>query len=340
MDFGIIFQLRDKKFWWLDVIFYFTMSLLVATMLCYLIFIFKNNMQAEDIKNQEAALQTVGTQQQKDYEKDVISYQRKIADFARLLKNHEFASNVFVFMENQTMPNVWFKQFNLDEKGAQIQVSGEADDMKVFVRQVAGFENNEYVKSVDLLNSSLNESARVNFNLSLSLNQKIFDYIAENEVPLLETTSPSSGEPLTNQEVAQSSAKLITLFDLSSPEVTGIIDQTAYTIELDVPFGTDVQSLTPTINISTNATINPLSETAQDFINPVLYTVTAQDGTAQSYTATVRVLPKPKSAAGTIILWIIFIVIMIAAGLAAFMFFREKMRKNKEANNNAVSNNL
>jgi hypothetical protein len=122
MDFSIIFQLRNKKFWWLDVIFYFVISLLVATVLCYFIFIIKNGILKKDIENQVVALQTVGTSQQKDYEKEVILYQRKINDFTKLFKNHEFASNVFVFMEHQTEPDVWFKQFNLDKDGAQVQL--------------------------------------------------------------------------------------------------------------------------------------------------------------------------------------------------------------------------
>ena len=42
MDFSVIFQLRTKKFWWMDVIFYFVISALVATVLCYLIFLIKD----------------------------------------------------------------------------------------------------------------------------------------------------------------------------------------------------------------------------------------------------------------------------------------------------------
>ncbi len=180
MDFSAIFRLRTKKIWWVDVIFYFALSLLIATVFLYLIFIIKNSIQRKEIKDQEAKLETVGTEEQKGYEKDVISYQKKISDFAKLFKNHEFASNVFVFMEKQTLPNIWFKQFNMNEKGSQLQLSGEADNMEAFSRQIAAFEKNEYIKSTDLLNSSLGESARVQFNLNLSLDPKIFSYVSDN----------------------------------------------------------------------------------------------------------------------------------------------------------------
>ena len=43
------------------------------------------------------------------------------------------------------------------------------------------------------------------------------------------------------------------------------------------------------ITISEKASISPESDTAQDFTNPVTYTVTAEDGTAQGYDVTVEV---------------------------------------------------
>ena len=178
MDFRVIFQLRNRKIWWMDVIFYFAISLLAATVFCYLIFLVKNGMTRSDIKNEILALQTVGTNSQREQEKNVVNYQKKVNDFIKLFKNHEFASNVFAFMEKQTMPNIWFKQFVLDEKNRGVQLSGEADSMDALSRQVANFERNEYVKRVGALNSSLGGSARVEFNFNLSLDPKIFSYIS------------------------------------------------------------------------------------------------------------------------------------------------------------------
>ena len=91
-------------------------------------------------------MQTVGTDQQKEQETEVIDYRKKINDFTDLLKNHEFASNVFAFMQAQTMPNVWFKQFSLDEKNNAVQLSGEADDMDAFSRQVAALKKINMLK--------------------------------------------------------------------------------------------------------------------------------------------------------------------------------------------------
>ena len=50
-------------------------------------------------------------------------------------------------------------------------------------------------------------------------------------------------------------------------------------VTLYVPVGTPVNALVPTITLSPFATVSPASGVAQDFTNPVAYTVTAEDGT-------------------------------------------------------------
>jgi hypothetical protein len=86
-------------------------------------------------------------------------------------------------------------------------------------------------------------------------------------------------------------------FDSLSPSVTGVINETAHTISLTVPFGTDVTNLIPTITISDKALISPNSGSAQNFTSPVTYTVTAENGSTQTYTATVVIAPDPNPPA-------------------------------------------
>ena len=75
--------------------------------------------------------------------------------------------------------------------------------------------------------------------------------------------------------------KYILIFQVDS--VVGTIDEDAKMVRLDFPAGTDVTHLTPTITISNYATIEPASGVAQDFTNPVYYTVTAMNGTTARY---------------------------------------------------------
>lgn len=74
----------------------------------------------------------------------------------------------------------------------------------------------------------------------------------------------------------------------------GMIDEAAKTITVYVPGSVDVKNATPTIELSKNATVDPLNGSAQDFSEPVTYTVS--NNTAESkYVVTVIAIEKPKA---------------------------------------------
>jgi hypothetical protein len=67
----------------------------------------------------------------------------------------------------------------------------------------------------------------------------------------------------------------------------GAIDEALHTVSLTLPAGTNVTALSPVIAVSEKAAVSPASGVMQDFSNPVTYTVTAENGSAQPYTVTV-----------------------------------------------------
>lgn len=80
----------------------------------------------------------------------------------------------------------------------------------------------------------------------------------------------------------------ITAFTLPQQTGDATIDAGAHTVAIEVAYGTNITSLTPTVEISSDAIVSPLSGAAQDFSSPVTYTVTAEDGvTVQDWTITV-----------------------------------------------------
>lgn len=86
--------------------------------------------------------------------------------------------------------------------------------------------------------------------------------------------------------------KQISYFKIVNPAVTGIIDSVARTITFTVPAGTTLTSLATDIAVAIGHTISPASGAAQNFTNPVTYTVTKPDNTTTSWT--VKIAP-PKS---------------------------------------------
>ncbi|WP_375448311.1 LamG-like jellyroll fold domain-containing protein [uncultured Fibrella sp.] len=83
----------------------------------------------------------------------------------------------------------------------------------------------------------------------------------------------------------KSTEKSIIAFSFASPALAATISGNSITGTL--PLGTSASSLVPTITLSPKATVSPASGVAQDFSNAVLYTVTAEDGSTQTYTVTI-----------------------------------------------------
>ena len=85
---------------------------------------------------------------------------------------------------------------------------------------------------------------------------------------------------------APSTTKAITSFTVPGQTGLTVIDEGLHTIRVVVPFGTNVTALVPAI-YHTGASVSPNSGVAQDFTNPVNYTVTAQDASTQVYVVTI-----------------------------------------------------
>lgn len=97
---------------------------------------------------------------------------------------------------------------------------------------------------------------------------------------------------------ANNQAEILT-FDVPS-QISSTVNSLASTVNIVMPFGTNVTALIPTITISTGATVTPLSGVVQDFTSNVTYTVTAEDATTIK-TWTVNVTVQAGSTAAEII---------------------------------------
>src|SRR5690606_5463744 len=113
----------------------------------------------------------------------------------------------------------------------------------------------------------------------------------------------SCGKDDDNNKTSLSSAKQITGFafntvenDVLDENITATVNENNKTITAQVPYGTDVTSLMPTIEVSEGAIVSP--EGVQDFSSEVTYTVTAENGTKTTYQATINIEQENPSEPG------------------------------------------
>ncbi|MRR55738.1 MAG: DUF3494 domain-containing protein [Deltaproteobacteria bacterium] len=94
-----------------------------------------------------------------------------------------------------------------------------------------------------------------------------------------------------------SSVKAITSFSFSGfPGNAGTVNEPAKTIDVTLPFGTDVTNLIATFTatgtgVRVGSAIQTSGTTPNNFTTPVAYTVTAADGSTATYTVNVTVAP-------------------------------------------------
>lgn len=103
-----------------------------------------------------------------------IGYQEKIKDFAVLLNSHKLPVNFLNFLERNTHPKVWFSNLNLNLEKNVLDISGYAENFGVLGQQTTIFKNQDFIKNINLSWASLDKEGKVNFNLQLTLDPKIF----------------------------------------------------------------------------------------------------------------------------------------------------------------------
>jgi hypothetical protein len=108
--------------------------------------------------------------------------------------------------------------------------------------------------------------------------------------PVIYTVTAEDGsqaEWTVTVELGLSPEAKITAFTISGQTEESIIHEGNKTVTVTFPWGTNLTNLTPnTFTISEKAGVSPPSDAEQNFTTPVIYTVTAEDGTTAEWTVT------------------------------------------------------
>lgn len=165
----------EAEGWKMVVLLYFVLALLTASVFSYGAFFLKAYVLRQKINGIDKEIAAYGTQKQKEQESRVLDYKKKIDDFAAIFGERKVASNIFGFLEEKTLPSVWFFGFDFSQASSEARLLGEAENMEALSRQTRLFEENkDLVKSVNVVNAQTISGGKIRFVLSLSFEPKIF----------------------------------------------------------------------------------------------------------------------------------------------------------------------
>lgn len=176
MENNTIYQQKDRSWVW-DGALYAAIALFLLALFSYGVFYLKAWIEFKQISAIDEKIALYGTPEQKKHEGQVYDYKKKIDDFAGLLKNHAMPSNVFSFLEANTLEGVAFSGFTFSGARNEMRLSGEAQNMQILGRQFSVFEaEKKYVGGIKVFNSQTLPTGKVSFVFSLSLKPELLAY--------------------------------------------------------------------------------------------------------------------------------------------------------------------
>ena len=171
---GIIPKKPKKTPEWQNFTFYISCALLVVVILGYAALFYFEAKASGVLQDLEEKIAQVATKEEKVTEAKVLSTQKKISDFSKLLKSHQQSSNFFTFLEENCHPKVWLTKVELNPEKAEALVSGKTADFETLDQQLFIFQQHELIQSIDLTNLLIGKKGETEFSLYLYLNPQIF----------------------------------------------------------------------------------------------------------------------------------------------------------------------
>jgi len=158
---------------WLNILFYASIILLIATVASYFVldkFIERNG---ETLKNVEEKLTDQKNPEFVSLKNEVLNYQKKINDFFQIINSHLKTSKFFGFFEKLCHPKAWFSQFKLNSESGSVELSGTTQSFESLGQQILIFEKEPLIEKVELKNVSLTKIGEVDFSVNLSLSKEV-----------------------------------------------------------------------------------------------------------------------------------------------------------------------
>ena len=153
---------------WLNVLFYFSLALLVLTIASFFTLGGFINDGQETLEDLNQILLSKKTPERMALEEEVLNYEKKFGDFAFLSEGHLEISDIYPLIEESTHPQVWFSQFTLDAGENIVNLSGKAQNFEVLGQQMLILEEKDFVRNLHLDSAGINKQGKVDFTLTFS----------------------------------------------------------------------------------------------------------------------------------------------------------------------------
>jgi hypothetical protein len=106
-------------------------------------------------------------------ENELLPMKNKIEQYSKIISDHNSPLNVFTFLEENCLPEVWFSSFQFDTEKKTAILSGHAESFGVLEQQTDQLRIQSELLSVDITSVILDEDEEIDFKFSLIFNPSI-----------------------------------------------------------------------------------------------------------------------------------------------------------------------
>ncbi len=118
-------------------------------------------------------IETLTNKVSKEEQQNLVSFYSQLVNLKKVLEEHSFVSNVYGFLEKNTLPTVYYYEANFLINDESLELKGRADSMETLVGQMTVFDKAPELEKVVL--EQLNfEGKEVGFDATLTFKQDFF----------------------------------------------------------------------------------------------------------------------------------------------------------------------
>jgi Tfp pilus assembly protein PilN len=154
---------------------WFSLLLIVLVVGAYFIFDYQGKRAGTLLEETKEEITKNQTAEQTALQKNILSFQKRVNDVILLLKDKGKVSDSFKFLETYVHPKIYFNYLSIDFKGRTISLDGVSNDFTSLGQQISAFQQDPFLKSVELSSVGLSELGGVRFSLKLLLPDKTTD---------------------------------------------------------------------------------------------------------------------------------------------------------------------
>lgn len=125
--------------------------------------------RTRELKRLEAALDP-------EIIREIVRVDNGLAMARALLGAHVYSTNVFKFLQEQTLRTVQYKSFTYSSDGARVTVAGDADGYISLHQQLERLRSTPLVTNVAFTTVSIGEGGRIGFSFDITFNRTLLQF--------------------------------------------------------------------------------------------------------------------------------------------------------------------